>query len=370
MPEASSESTQPSSLWDIVSFVIAAIIAVPLIWYYCFYTPPVFVSKEHIDKTMGTDYIVKAAQFPESADWQKTVSEIQHRLDALDQMMSTYKQDSEVCRFNAFASTEDWFPVSIETAEVVQIALEISQSTEGAFDITAAPLVQLWGFGNARQTRQTRTYEELRIAAQQCKERIGYGKLTVRLNPPALKKSNPELSIDLSAIAKGFAADNIAKLLDGQNITDYLIEIGGEVRSKGKKNKSKDWIVGIEKPMPEFTELYKSLPLRDQSLATSGNYLQRLKIEGKEFSHIIDPRTGLATEVGSSINELVSVSVLAPDCTSADAWATALFVLGTQKGIELAEKQGLAALFLQQNGGEIIEVTTKSWNHQNPTWSQ
>ena len=365
MSEPSTELTPSSVLWDFFRYAVIAVVTGGLIWYYFFYTPVTYVNQEAAGQTMGTDYIVKVSRFPENADWNKVKSAIQNRLDALDQMMSTYKSDSEVCRFNAFDSTEDWFSVSPETASVVQTALEISQSSEGAFDITSAPLVRHWGFGADGNPRQTRSFEELASAAVRIKEAVGYQHLSVRLEPPALKKAIPELTIDLSAIAKGFAVDCIAELLEEQKIIDYLIEVGGEVRGKGKKSKDKDWIVGIEKPVlessNEFPGLQHAFALKDRSLATSGNYRQTIMIGDQRVSHLIDPRSGLPVRNESETGELTAAAVIALDCTSADAWATALFVLGGQRGAEIANQHGIAVLFLLHNGKEVVEIASKYW---------
>ena len=365
MSESKTELEPSSILWDVIRYAIVAVVTGGLIWYYFFYTPTIYVSREAAGKTMGTDYIVKVARFPENADWDAVKTAIQNRLDALDQMMSTYKSDSEICRFNAFNSSEDWFSVSPETASVVQTALDISQSSEGAFDITSAPLVRHWGFGADGNPRQTRSFEELASAAVQVKESVGYQHLSVRLDPPALKKAIPELTMDLSAIAKGFAVDCIAELLEEKKITDYLIEVGGEIRGKGKKSTDKDWIVGIEKPVlessHEFPGLQKTFALKDQSLATSGNYRQTIVIGDQRVSHLIDPRSGLPVRNESETGELVAAAVTASDCTSADAWATALFVLGEQRGVDVADQHGIAVLFLLHNGKEVIEVSSKQW---------
>ena len=318
-------------------------------------------SREHAGRTMGTTYAVKVAQCPENGNWQKITLEIQDRLDALERMMSTFRSDSEVCRFNDFTATEHWFPVSPETAQVVHTALEISRLSEGAFDITVAPLVRHWGFGAGSSSRQPRSFEELQSSVMSLKERTGYEKLSVRLDPPALKKAIPELTIDLSAIAKGFAVDGIAKLLDAHKITDYLIEVGGEVRAKGMKSPDTDWIVGIEKPTAQYSGTQRALPLKDQSLATSGSYLQYREIGGQRVSHLIDPRSGLPAQIGDGVNELVSTAVLAPTCTQADAWATAVFVLGERKGLELANRHKIAVLFLLRTGDEIREVSSEAW---------
>jgi thiamine biosynthesis lipoprotein ApbE len=152
MSESAAESTPSIVLWEVIRYTIVAVLAGILIWYYFSYTPVNYVSREAMGQVMGTDYIVKVAQFPENVDWNEAAVIIQHRLDALDQMLSSNKTDSEICRFNVFTHTEDWFPVSQETARIVQAALKVSRLSEGAFDITT-----------------------------------DYEKLTVRLEPPALK---------------------------------------------------------------------------------------------------------------------------------------------------------------------------------------
>ena len=243
MPESS--TTASNVVWDIIRYVFVAVATGVLVWYCCFYTPTVYVSREHTGKTMETDYIVKVVRLPEQTDWKKVADEIQSKLDALEKQI-----DSE--------------------------------------------------------------------------------KLFARLEPPTLKKTVSELAIDFSAIVKGCAVDCIAELLEEKKIHDYMIEIDGRERYRGKKNKDKNWIAGIEKPMREdsneFLGLQQKLALCDQSLAT-----------------------------------FRSVSVVAPNCTSADAWANVLFTLGEQKGIELANEHGISVLFLLRNGDEIIEVPSEHW---------
>jgi len=302
-------------MWDITRYLIVAVVAGFLIWYYFLYTPTVYISREHTGKTMGTSYAVKVVQFPEHGDWQKVADEIQERLDVLERMMSTDRSDSDVRRFNDFASTEEWLSVSKETAQVVHTALEISRLSEGAFDITIAPIL--------------------------LNEQTGTEKLSVRLNPPALKKLIPELTIDLSVIARGFAVDSIAELLDAHKMTDYWIEIDDAVRSKGKKSKDTDWIVGIEQPSPDqFLGVQQAFPLHDRSWATSGS------------SSIPN---------GSGRETLMSVSAVASHGVQANAWAHAMLVLGEQKGQELANRHKIAVLFLLRTGDEIREVASDAW---------
>ncbi|MDR0611755.1 MAG: FAD:protein FMN transferase [Planctomycetaceae bacterium] len=415
------DQPQPSnSVWDIMRYVIVVVLLVVGIWHVYFQKPIVLTVQEARGMTMGTDYSVKVADFVKGTNpdvWKNIETLIQQRLDEIDRMMSTYRTESEVSRFNNSDST-DWFNVSKDTAEVVHIALEISQLTEGAFDITVAPLVELWGFGANRQ--HILTINNLEEKTNQIKPKIGYDKLEVRLHPPALKKSIPELRIDLSAIAKGYAVDCVAELLEENGFVNYMVEIGGEVRCRGNKGAAGDWMIGIEKPFivstNEFHGLQRKLRIDDRALATSGDYQNYREIDGIRFSHVIDPRTGFPIErfaiseskvlkkeplpkellqtkpsqqellkqesssQESSLPEslqtkplqseplptellqperlqenslqldtkerLGSVSVLAETCVRADALATAFFVLGEHKGLELAEKHGIAVLFL------------------------
>ena len=363
MSEPLPESPPSDIVWNITRYIIVAAVTIGLFWYYFFSTPVNYESQEHTGKTMGTDYVVKVSRFPENVEWSEMTTIIQSRLNALEEMMSSHRHGSEVSRFNASTDTNDWFRVSSEVARVVDEAQKIAKLTGGAFDITIAPLVTHWGFGVHAGHRQNRSFEELRSSALQIKEYTGYEKLEVRLDPPALKKAIPELEIDLSGIAKGFAVDCIAELLEYRNITDYLIEVGGEVRAQGKRGNDLDkhWLVGIEKPTKDFTGLQQSFPLHDQSLATSGNYHQSAMIGTQRISHIIDPRSGLPTEWNEGVPSLASVAVLASSGTQADAWATAMFVLGEEQGLEFARHREMAVLFLLLNGDEVSEVSSPHW---------
>ncbi len=336
---------------EIIRYVVILGILGFGVWHYYLRTPVHNIDCKTIGETMGTDFAVKVHGFPEHGDWNAVETAIKQTLNGVDRTMSTFKPDSDVCRFNASTST-DWFPVSKETAEVVRLALDVSKLTGGTFDITVAPLVDLWGFGPGREPLDLPTIEK---RAAELKPRIGFDKLEVRLDPPALKKSVPELSIDLSAIAKGYAVDRVAKVLDNHRIADYMIEVGGEVRCKGNKGGMGEWTIGIEKPWSDasadFGGLQRKIQLGNRGLATSGNARNFRELNGTRFSHIIDPRTGFPTEKllpgeASPPERLASVSVIDTTCARADALATAMFVLGEKDGLALAEQQGLAVLFL------------------------
>ncbi|MDR2117855.1 MAG: FAD:protein FMN transferase [Planctomycetaceae bacterium] len=351
-----------NSFWDIIRYVSIIVLLAVGIWYYYSQKPLVLTAQETRGMTMGTDYSVKVADFVKETDhrvWENIEVKIQQRLDGIDRAMSTYRADSEVSRFNNSDST-DWFNVSKDTAEVIHTALEISRLTEGAFDITVSPLVDLWGFGANQQADLT--FKDLEEKTIRIKPKIGYDKLEVRLQPPAIKKSIPELRIDLSAIAKGYAVDCVAILLEENGFANFMVEVGGEVRCRGYKGissnykaTSHNWIIGIEKPFivsPDgFSGLQRKLPINDLALATSGDYQSYREINGVRYSHFIDPRTGFPTEYLAAgepkpVERLGSVSVITERCIHADAWATAFFVLGEHKGLELAEKHGIAVLFL------------------------
>lgn len=346
------DQAAPNSTWDMVRYVVILGLLGFGIWYYFFNKPVHSVSQQVVGKTMGTDYQVKVADFLETGDWHALCEEIQKRLDAIDGMMSTYQSDSEVSRFNAFESTENWFDVSPETAKVVSLALEISRLTHGTFDITIGPLVDLWGFG-PKTGSESET--ELIEKTNEIESSVGFDKLEVRLDPPGLKKSVPGLKIDLSAVAKGYAADAVAELLEKEKFSHYMIEVGGEVRCRGNKGNLGDWIIAIEKPLivppgvPPGRQC--KLPLGDMSLATSGDYLNYRSIGGVRYSHILDPRTGFPTEriaegEAAPKERVGSVAVLDPSCARADALATSMFVLGEKEGLKLAEENRIPVLFL------------------------
>lgn len=303
---------------------------------------------------------------------------IQKELDAVDLAASTFKPESDISRFNASQST-DWFPVSETTAQIVQIALDVAQKTGGAFDPTVAPLVDLYRFGpNKAPLVQFPSDEQI----AKLRENVGYDKLEVRAEPePALRKSVPSLTLDLSGVAKGFAVDRVAQALDQAGLPDYLVEVGGETRCGGKKTRfnfetnaleGAPWRIGVEAPeiardaQRYIPRLYRVLNFdsatRPQtSLATSGDYRNYLQVGDLRFSHIIDPRSGKPTEIVESdapvsAERLGAVSVVAETCAEADAFATAFFVLGEKEGIALADKLGLSVLYLFRADDSALEI--------------
>lgn len=245
---------------------------------------------------------------------------IHGRLSEINDRMSTYKADSEVSRFNR-SKTTDWFEVSLETATIVQKSIEFGERTDGRFDITVGPLVSAWKFGAGKDDDQFQPPSLDKISS--ILQNVGYQKLESRFDPPAIKKSVSGVQIDLSAIAKGYAVDEVARQLEKAGYEDYFVQVGEEVFAKGKHPAGRYWICGIEKPEIGKQVVDIKVALVNQAIATSGDYRQFYEFEGKKFSHAIDPKTGFPTE--SSIN-LASIS--APDCLTADALATAVMVGG------------------------------------------
>ena len=331
-------------------------------------------------ETMGTYWNVKVSNPSKGWNEARLADTAQGILDNTDRLMSTYREDSEVSRFNAGTST-DWFSVSGETAQAAGIAQKTAAATGGALDITVAPLVNFWKFGPDKQPLDSFP-SDTEIALVRAK--TGYGKLEVRPDPPALKKSDPELTIDLSAVAKGCAVDTVAARLNEEvqkgEMSGFMVEVGGEVRCGGIKGflepgapqkGIRPWTMGIERPVnaspsvageeaDTLPQLARVVRVTDGAIATSGGAKNALEIGGKRFSHIIDPVTGKPTELTGGTAQVGSVSVFLDTCGEADAFATAFFVLGPEKGIPLADRLGIPVLYLMKDpDGTLREITSQ-----------
>lgn len=308
------------------------------------------VMRELHGETMGTTYMVKIYNPPRFES--DVAIEVDAELRKVNDQMSTYLKSSEISRFNDSDST-DWFDVSEETAEVVGAALEISEATAGAFDVTIGPLVNVWSFGPDPKTNEIPSDAVI----TSLRESVGYKKLAVRNDPPALKKSVPSLKVDLSSIAKGHGVDRVVERLADLGAKNVFVEIGGEVRVSGSKD-GQPWKVGIQNPQAAdggAMSLAAAHPILDQAMATSGDYRIYFEVDGKRYSHTIDPRTGRPID-----HDLASVSVIADTCMKADGWATAINVLGADEGIKVAAEQDLDVLVIRRRGDEFVRVGTGS----------
>lgn len=302
--------------------------------------------------TMGTSYTVKISSVLNSIPKAELSQHIAAILEQLYTQMTTYSTTSEVSRFSASHST-DWFSVSPDVCKVVAEAQRISRLSYGAFDITVAPIVNLWGFGPAPQRTTPPSTKEIQIALHQ----IGYEHLYTRCEqpglPPALRKDQPDIAIDLSAIDQGYAADRVADYLDSLQIENYLVDVGGEMRGRGVNSHGVPWHIGIEQPTIEPGQVERTIQIKDCAIATSGTYRNFFAANGKHYAHIIDPHTGAPIT-----HSLVSVTIIAHSATIADALTTAVLVLGPERGFELVMREKLAALLIVQQGNQFIEKAT------------
>ncbi len=302
--------------------------------------------------TMGTSFSIKVSRLPELVSNDVLREQIDALLATLNGQMSTYLPDSELSRFNNSQSIE-WRAVSSALFDVLAEAKKVNEQSGGAFDVTVGPLVNLWGFGPDPMTFVAPADEQ--IAAKS----LIVGSKHLWLNPEdqTIRKDIPGLYLDLSALAKGYAVDRVALLLEQQDIPNYMVEIGGEIRVKGVNIQGLPWRIAVEKPTADSRMIQKVLPVSDISMATSGDYRNFFEVDGVRFSHTIDPRSGRPIT-----HKLASVTVLSETTMAADAWATALTVLGPEQGFELAQKKKIPALFIIKTDEGFKEQSTSAFN--------
>ena len=277
-------------------------------------------------ETMGTTYRVQLAA-GRSRGLSALRREIAERLEEINRSMSTYMEESEISRFNAISSTAEAQPISEDFYNVLTMAAELYRLTGGAWDGTLKPLVNLWGFGSTKGERRIPGEAEI----EECLENVGFHLIEIS-DDRHIRKRNPDLGINLGSIAKGYAVDQVAALIRSHGITDFLVEIGGEVFASGQRQDAEKWRVGINLPLKDapYDSVYRVVALRDRAIATSGDYRDYFVIDGKHYSHVFDPRTGRPVAHG-----VMSVSVLADSCAFADGLATAAMVLGPARALEL-----------------------------------
>ena len=298
--------------------------------------------------TMGTTFNITLVAPSAATDLDQLQTTIQNQLEYIDSLASTYRDDSELSEFNTNPST-DWIRATPDFCQMISAAIDMSVNTQGAFDITVGPVVNLWGFGPPDQESELPTSDEIAAALTN----VGYQMLETDCDHAVLRKKSADIYVDLSGWAKGHAVDRIAALLDSQQLGNYLVEIGGELRIRGHNAEQKKFKVAIEKPLENNEMSYTIVRLSDVSVATSGDYRNFFVEDGQRYSHTIDPRTGYPVN-----HQLTGVTVVARNTAFADAMATALLVLGPEDGHALAEKLRVAAYFLVRTDDGIEELST------------
>lgn len=303
---------------------------------------------------MGTTYSIKYIPTGKTPKITVVNYEVNGLLERVNQEMSTYIKDSEISKFNNSTEPGMPFKISPDFFNVLLFSMQVAKETKGRFDPTIGPIVNLWGFGPDGK-RKVPTEDEIRLA----KFKSGFNKLSLQPKESSIVKQVKGLYVDLSASAKGFGVDKVGEYLESLGINNYMIEIGGEVRTKGSKN-GKMWTIAIESPHPTdpTKPFQKVLKLKNHAVATSGNYRNFFEKDGKKYGHTIDFRTGKPTS-----HTLASVTVVnSGKCMETDAWATALMVMGPVEGLEFAEKKGLSAYFIYrlagQKEGSFVEKAT------------
>jgi thiamine biosynthesis lipoprotein len=286
-------------------------------------------------KTMGTTWRLVLAK----GDISNASSMVQARLDELEGIFTNWREDSAVSRFNASRSTE-WQSIPRELADAVVLAQRISKETQGAFDITVSPLIDLWGFGAKGRTKTIPSDEAIAAARARC----GWEKIEVQTEPSQLRKIQSDVEINVAGLVEGYAVDDIVTRLHAAGHTNFLLDVGGELYASGAKPDGSPWEVGVQQPDAAKGVVTGALPLQDKALSTSGTYQQFFEVDGKRYPHILDARTGKPVSHG-----VVSVSVIADSCFEADSWTTALLILGPTEGRETAKRLGIDALFLAES---------------------
>ena len=301
-------------------------------------------------QALGTTWTIKALSQDE-LDEKELQKDIVRRIEELEKIFSHWRADSELYQFNAALTTT---PISIhpELMELLRHAEWMYKQTDGAFDPTIAPVVNLWGFGPVGKTRSSIPSAD---QIQQALTLTGLDKLEI-LSKGMVRKRVPTLQLDFSASAKGEIIDQVCKLLDRWGFKNYLVEIGGEIRAEGRGRKGNGWIVGLEDGDALNANGMVSVPLRNYAVATSGSYrlTKPNPDSNRSATHLIDPRTGRPVE-----HDLIAVNAFAPTARDADAWATALMILGPVKGLKKAAELDMVARFCSiQNGRIKISLST------------
>lgn len=313
--------------------------------------PPADPASEQVEFTgaiMGTTYHIKVAAAMTDPESTGTAKAIEDALKSVDQKMSTYKPDSEVSRLNASPAG---VPVTLsdETFEVFEKGLQVNRESDGAFDITVGPLVNAWGFGPEGPAHSPGDDELAALLAL-----VGPDKISLNSETRTVTKAADGVYCDPASVAEGYAVDQVAELLQARGYGDYMVEVGGEVRTAGKNARGASWKIAIEKPVDEGRVIQRVVGISGVSLSTSGNYRKFYIVDGRRVSHAINPKTGHPAE-----HSLASASVIHPNCALADAYSTAIMVLGEKDGLAFAEKLKLPVLLLiHGEHGDIIEQQT------------
>ncbi len=301
---------------------------------------------ELVGVTQGTTYHIKIVPNEQPIDIEPIRKLVEETLNDIDLKLSNYREDSEISKLNRLKSSE-WQPVSGEIAELVDIARQVYDRSQGCYDLTIKPIFDLWGF--SKHENRVPTQEEINEALKH----VGMTRLEIDKANARIRKIDPDVQIDLSSIAQGYTVSVIANLMEKQGYQNYLVKIGGEMKVKGRNGSGNPWRVAIEKPSPFTREVERVLEIHQQNgtaIMTAGTYRNFFEEKGHTYSHILNPKTGSPVT-----HHLLSVTVLHDDPTWADAWDTALLCVGEKEAAAIAEAEHLKVLLIYQEGESLKE---------------
>lgn len=300
----------------------------------------------------GTTYHIKLVLNDEASSIENIRQQIAAILAEIDAQMSNYREDSDISRLNA-QETVDWLPASPEIVRLLAITDQVYRRSEGCYDLTVKPLFDLWGFSK----HENRVPSDQEIAVLM--PHIGMHLLEIDEAGHRIKKNDPKLKIDLSSIAQGYSVGVVARRLDMLGVEGYLVEIGGEMLVKGRKANGEDWRIGIETPTPSGRGLQKIIDIKEMkgtAVMTAGTYRNFFVDKGKNYSHILNPKTGRPVN-----HRLRSVTVILDDPSWADAWDTALLCVGESKAMQIAEAENLKVFLVYENDNQLNEYASKAF---------
>lgn len=300
----------------------------------------------------GTTYHLKIVRNERNVDINQLRTLVEQTFNNIDVKLSNYREDSEISRLNQ-QKTSDWLPVSAEVSELIDIARQVYERSQGCYDLTVKPIFDLWGF--SKHENRVPSQDEIDNVLQH----VGMPRIEVDRSNSRIRKLDPEVKIDLSSIAQGYTVATTANLLESQGIQNYLVEIGGEIKVKGYNAKGNPWRVAIEKPSPFSREIQKILDIHQTNgtaIMTAGTYRNFFAENGHTYSHILNPKTGSPVT-----HHLLSVTVLHEDPTWADAWDTALLCVGEIEAAKIAEAEHLKVLLIYQEGEALKEYMTSEF---------
>ena len=303
--------------------------------------------------TMGTYYLVSLVDVPKNLSKKEIEIEIKNTLLEANKILSNWDKSSEISKLNNNKTIKP-IQISNELFDVVSEANSINIKSNGYFDITLDPLIELWGFGYSkgkiieRVPNKDKIRDTLTLVNQNLL-------LEINSNNQLIKK-NKNVRLNLSAIGKGYGIDLIGKKLDYLNINNYIIDIGGDIFAKGHNKNNKDWVVGIENPKLNEKLIKEIVNVSNKGVATSGEYKNYFSKDGTKYSHIINPKNGMPITHSTK-----SVTVVDKNAMSADGWATALIAMGSEVGLKVAEKEKIAVMFIDQVEDKLLKIKSSEF---------